>query len=161
MQRTLKITLPAGLFCLAACSHSGPPIHPATEAVQVSSGADWTQEETISITLSEYAFSPDQLRLSGGRPYRFHLQNKGTSRHTFTAPEFFTAVAVREGAVADEALTSGGTITVPAGGTKDIELVPLNPGTYEMVCDVPMHSLFGMTGQIVIQPAPAPAAAGS
>jgi uncharacterized cupredoxin-like copper-binding protein len=74
------------------------------------------------------------------------LENTGRLRHTFTAPEFFRAVAFRPGEAATEAEQSGGSLSLPAGEVEEIDLVPLQPGTYAVECTKPLHGLFGMTG---------------
>ncbi|MGZ9034159.1 MAG: plastocyanin/azurin family copper-binding protein, partial [Rhodospirillales bacterium] len=41
--------------------------------------------------------------------------------------------------------------SLAAGEVKEIEFVPLQAGTYAVECTKPLHGLFGMTGDIVVQ----------
>ena len=104
----------------------------------------------MDIVLNEYSFTPSHLVLQADQPYALHLRNAGSTRHTFTAPEFFASVAFGPGA-ADQIRADGGTVSVAAGESTAVDVVPLRPGTYPLTCERPLHSLFGMTGEIVVQ----------
>jgi uncharacterized cupredoxin-like copper-binding protein len=73
------------------------------------------------------------------------------ARQPFTAPEFFRAVAFRPGEGATEAEQSGGSLSIAAGSAEEVDFVPLQVGTYSLECSKPLHGLFGMTGEIVVQ----------
>ena len=42
-------------------------------------------------------------------------------------------------------------LSLAAGEVEEIELVPLQAGTYAVECTKPLHGLFGMTGDIVVE----------
>lgn len=139
------------LLALGACAAPSRPIAPPPESAARLAEVDWDKATPVNVVLSEFEFSPATVRLKAGEPYRLRLENRGGSAHTFTAPDFFAAAAVRAGAMASEAQLSGGTIELAAGETKEIELVPLRPGQYPLECSRPLHAAFGMTGEIVVE----------
>jgi hypothetical protein len=56
---------------------------------------DWRQAEPLRIMLLEYTFAPYQTVLYEGTAYRLILSNIGDKDHTFKAPAFLRAIAVR------------------------------------------------------------------
>jgi len=117
--------------------------------------ATWSQAlrepeiAAITIRLSSFAFSPEQVRLRAGVPTRLHLVNDSDGNHNFSAPELFAASSVTTGSV-----PPGGAVEVPGGRSVDITLVPRTPGIYKVRCTHFLHSLFGMTGRIVVERPP-------
>lgn len=109
----------------------------------------WSQPAppTIIIHLSNFEFNPSQLRLRVGVPVHLQLVNDSGGGHNFSAPAFFAASIVQAGIPPHD-----GTIDVPAGGHVDITLIPRVPGTYKLKCLHFLHSLFGMTGTITVEP---------
>jgi len=115
--------------------------------------ADWSRVDTVSLTLSDFRFTPDRLELRQGTPYRLHFVNASTSAHTFTSAPFFKAIAVRRPAQA----TGGGVpvspdgIEVGPGEQKDLDFVAVTPESYDFECSKFLHSTLGMTGKIVVR----------
>jgi plastocyanin len=101
--------------------------------------------ETITIRLSNFAFSPDHLRLRAGVPVRLHLENESGGGHNFSAPTLFAASNFPTGSP-----PTNGKIEVPSKTSADVVLIPRAPGVYEFKCSHFLHSLFGMTGTIVV-----------
>lgn len=119
----------------------------------VGSGTDWSRARPIEVVLDEYAFQPDRITLRVAEPVLLRLINRGARPHDFTAPGFFARVATRPGdAMAARLRAAGGTVDVPAGGAREVLLVPLAAGTWPLDCDKPLHGMFGMTGEIVVSP---------
>lgn len=115
--------------------------------------ADWSSAETLTIALSEFAFSPDRLTFQEGAPYRLSIENGGERAHSFVSEGFFEAIAARKlttpsGAVEHLYLKS---IAFSPGEAKELHFVAVKPGTYELECTVPLHATFGMTGKIRIE----------
>jgi uncharacterized cupredoxin-like copper-binding protein len=79
-------------------------------------------------------------------PYRLHLENHGKDLHEFTAPEFFAAAIVGN---PDVLANAGQEIVVQPGTAVDVDLVPLKPGTYKLICAD--HDWDGMTGEINVE----------
>lgn len=123
---------------------------PAATAQTRASDVDWARARHYDITLSEFHFAPSRITLQRGEPYALRLENKGRFRHTFTAPAFFRTVAFKPGGAATEAETTGG-LSLGANESAEIEFVPLRQGTYAVECTKPLHGVFGMSGDIVVQ----------
>jgi len=105
-----------------------------------------TNASTIIIHLSNFEFNPSQLRLRVGVPVHLLLMNDSGGGHNFSAPAFFAASTVQAGTPLHD-----GKIDVPAGGHVEITMVPGAPGTYKLECSHFLHSLFGMTGTIIVE----------
>jgi uncharacterized cupredoxin-like copper-binding protein len=116
------------------------------------SPADWSRAETLSLTLSDFHFTPEKLELRQGTPYRLHLVNASTSAHTFASEAFFRAIAVRPPAQATGALVPVALRDVELGPEeqKDVNFVAVTPGSYDFECSKFLHSMFGMTGKIIV-----------
>jgi uncharacterized cupredoxin-like copper-binding protein len=102
----------------------------------------------ISITLTDYAFTPDTLDLKAGVTYQMHFVNSGTKDHNFDAPEFFAAAKI---APEDEAKVEKGLVALDGGQSVDITVTPDKPGTFPVECTHFMHKMMGMHGNITVQ----------
>ena len=105
-------------------------------------------EQTVTVVLSSFKFTPVTLTLQHGRAYRLHLSNMSSGGHNFAAKEFFAASTI---APEDRGKIANGKVDLAGGGSVDIRLVPNATGTYRLRCSHFMHSGFGMTGTIVVQ----------
>lgn len=99
----------------------------------------------MTIRLSNFSFAPDQLNLRVGVPIRLHFVNVSSGGHSFSAPAFFGASIFPSSPPPKD-----GTVEVSSGSSADITLIPNLPGTYPFKCTHLLHSLFGMTGTIVV-----------
>ena len=104
--------------------------------------------QTVTVTLSNYAFTPGAIDLKSNVPVRLHLINSVAKGHNFSAPEFFAASAI---APADQSKIEDGAIEVDGGQSVDVTLTPGKPGTYDLKCTHFMHTTLGMTGTITVQ----------
>ena len=111
-------------------------------------GAAFAQPNVINIQLSEYKFAPLQLTLEHGQAYVLHLTNAGGKAHDLSAKAFFQTVALAPGSAAK---VKDGGVDLDEGESADVALTPQKPGTYEMHCTHPFHSMLGMKGQIVVR----------
>ncbi|MBW8755865.1 MAG: cupredoxin domain-containing protein [Sphingomonadales bacterium] len=107
---------------------------------------DWSAAPQVTVTLSSFDFDPSSIHLRAGQPVVLHLVNEAGGGHNFAAPQFFTAASIRP---QDQGLVYKGAIELRGHQTKDIGLVP-RAGTYKLRCTHTMHSMFGMTGEIVV-----------
>jgi uncharacterized cupredoxin-like copper-binding protein len=105
-------------------------------------------KQDIEIGLSNFSFAPNMLRLQRNTTYTLHLKNTASGGHAFSSPELFAAVAI---APEDMGKITGGKIEIPAGGSVDITLTPMNAGTYAIVCTHFLHQSFGMHGTATIE----------
>ena len=107
-----------------------------------------TAATPISISLTDYAFTPGTLDLKAGTTYQLHFVNSGSKDHNFSAPEFFSAAQI---AADDQAKVTKGQVGLGAGQTVDITVTPGGAGTFAVECTRFMHKMMGMHGNIVVQ----------
>ena len=103
--------------------------------------------ESVTISLTDYAFTPSSLDLKAGTVYRLHFTNAGSKDHDFTAPEFFVAAQI---ATDDQGKVNRGTIAVDKGQEVEVTLTPV-AGHYAFTCTHFMHKMMGMHGTIAVQ----------
>ena len=116
-------------------------------------GVDWSKAETVTVTLSDFAFTPAALSFRPGTPYRLVLSNVSDHGHTFTSTGFFEAIAA-EKLVGPSATTNRPhlvSVAVPPGVRIEVHFVPVREGEWGLECTVFLHELFGMEGRITIQ----------
>ncbi len=137
-----------------------------TQALADASVADaagktaWDKAITIAIDLSEYAFSPSQLKLKLNQAYLIKLKNVGKKTHDFVADNFFKAVAAESVVFFDSKGVEIGDLVpgylkdigLSPGASVEIRLIPVQPGTFYLLCEVPGHEGHGMHGQLEITP---------
>jgi uncharacterized cupredoxin-like copper-binding protein len=127
----------AGVVLLAAIAPAG---------AQTVSGVDWSAAQSVNVLLIDDRFMPDHLVFRHAVPYRLHLENHGKELHEFTAPTFLAASVVRNPGL----LANGGReVVVQPGTAVDVELMPLRPGSYELICAD--HDWAGMMGEILVE----------
>jgi len=117
-------------------------------AAIAAAGAAFAQPSVINIQLSEYKYAPMQLTLEHGQAYVLHVTNTGGKAHDLSAKAFFQTVALAPGSAAK---VRDGDVDLDEGESVDVALTPQKPGTYEMHCTHPFHSMLGMKGQIVVR----------
>jgi uncharacterized cupredoxin-like copper-binding protein len=146
---TSVTALPLMLLFLAGCAAEREPITPSAEPTASLVDVDWSRAERVDVLLTEFEFAPNHLLFGRGRPYRLHLENRGTGGHNFAAPAFFESVVLRDDAVAADAPIEGG-VELARGEVKDVYFVALQAGTFPLECSHLLHPIFGMTGEIVV-----------
>jgi plastocyanin len=99
---------------------------------------DWSHVQPMTVVMVDNMFEPDHLTFEHGTPYRLHLENRGKELHEFTAPEFLADAVVRDP-----------NQLVQSGASVDVDLEPLKPGTYRLICAD--HDWDGMVGEIVVR----------
>jgi len=144
---------------LAGCSSlrtdvrsEAPPGYQA-DAASKAALVNWSKVQTVSVGMDEYDYVPSSLNFEAGMPYRLHIENSGGKSHTFSSPPFFNSIAARR------LTTKEGTVEAPfikelvvgSGQAADLEFVALTPGNYPLVCNEPLHEVFGMTGTIHVR----------
>ena len=134
----------AGAILLVAACAAEPRGGPGGPQAVAAPTVDWGRAETVSVRMTDFAFTPDRLVLQAGAPVRLHLVNSGSGTHDFSAPEFFASAAYPAGGRAPD----GGKITLAKDETTDLVFVPTTPGSYALECTRFLHALFGMTGKI-------------
>jgi len=102
----------------------------------------------ITISLTNYAFTPNTINLKAGTVYRLHFTNDGSKSHNFNAPEFFAGSQIAQ---ADRGKIEDGSVELDSGQAVDVTVTPARAGTYSVDCTHFMHSLLGMHGKITVQ----------
>jgi manganese oxidase len=85
----------------------------------------------VAVSLSEFAISPAPLTVSAGGSLA--VSNDGTTTHDLT--------------VEDQDLA---TPTLDAGGSADLDVGALAPGTYTVFCSIPGHRESGMEAEVTV-----------
>ena len=121
-------------------------------AVDLVDAANWDTAKTVTIEMSEFAFTPKDITLEAGQPYILEVANTGTVKHEFTAGDFFRTVATRKAETAESEVKVPffTEIEVFAGKKAELFLIPLIPGTYKLVCEIEGHLEAGMFGTITV-----------
>jgi FtsP/CotA-like multicopper oxidase with cupredoxin domain len=94
--------------------------------------------QQITFEMSEFSFTPPQVTAAAGAPLTLVATNVGTVEHDLTVTDLGTTGAV------------------PAGDSASLDLGPLEPGTYEIICSVPGHADTGMRATLTVTDGPAP-----
>ena len=108
--------------------------------------------QPISVSLTDYAFTPSALSLTAGVTYHLHLTNSGSKDHSFSAPQFFAASQI---AADDQAKIKKGEVAIDSGQAVDITITPGQAGNFALTCTHFMHNMMGMHGTITVQQAAA------
>ncbi|MCH7889495.1 MAG: cupredoxin domain-containing protein [Proteobacteria bacterium] len=152
------ILIALGLSGMSACAPGEvllgePPQGYVEDAKARVAAAEWSKAETVTVALSEFRFTPQELEFRKGAPYRLRIENRGKLSHTFDAEGFFAAIAVQKvrSGGSETALPYVKRLVVASEEATDLYFVAVTPGTYDLECSVPLHDTFGMTGRIVIR----------
>ncbi len=90
-----------GLAVAGVSACAGPralvaaPAPSATEVDKLIRDAKWDNPAVADILLTDFAIAPSSRTFVVGEPVRLQIRNTGEIEHTFAAPGFFNAVAVR------------------------------------------------------------------
>jgi uncharacterized cupredoxin-like copper-binding protein len=150
----MRKALQVGFAILAAAMAGGSVgAEIPSEFNKALAAADWSKMETVTVTLSEYAFSPSPVVFREGVPTKLVLRNAGSEHHYFVSAEFFRNVATRkvqssDGEVKAPYFTA---VEVYAGKTMEWFLVPMKKGTFDLLCTVKGHAEHGMKGTIEVR----------
>lgn len=132
-------------------------VEPVADAAAIVKAANWDAMETVTIELAEHSFTPQDLKLKAGQPYRLVIKNVGQKDHYYTATEFFKSVAWRK---VQTPKPNGGEIKAPYftaveayknGGSVELFFVTVNKGEFEVICTIEDHKDQGMHGTIVVE----------
>ena len=89
-----------------------------------------SEANTTDVSLKDFAIDPDELSIAAGST--LNLSNDGAVVHNLAVEQVASAM-------------------IDAGGTGELDLRDLPPGTYTMICEVPGHEAAGMTGTLTIE----------
>jgi uncharacterized cupredoxin-like copper-binding protein len=143
----------AGCTALRTDVRSEAPPGYQADAASKAASIDWSKVQTVSVGMNEYNYLPSSLNFEAGKPYRLHLENSGTKSHTFSSPPFFKSIAARRLTTKERVVEAPfiQELVVAPGLAADLDLVALSPGNYPLVCNEPLHEVFGMSGTIHVR----------
>jgi plastocyanin len=104
-------------------------------AVFVATRGSSGPETTITVSMTDYAFTPNPIEVTAG-DLRITAVNDGQLPHDLVVPEL-----------------DKGTANQGPGTTASISLSDVKPGTYLVVCDLPGHRALGMETKLVVRAA--------
>jgi plastocyanin len=122
----------------------------AAFGVVAASGTAFAQDAPTPITvqLTDYRYTPDEIDLTHGQSYVLHLVNPHGGGHDLSAKAFFQSITLTPESAE---VVHNGDVEVKGGQSADVAFTAGAAGTYEMHCTHPMHAMFGMKGKIVVQ----------
>lgn len=150
MKRILVAALPFLAVAMAGVTvgAESPP-----DVAKALAAADWSKMETVTVTLSEYAFSPSTLVFKEGVPTKLVIKNVGKEHHYFVSDQFFRHIATRKVQSSDGEFKAPFFTAVEVYAEKTAEwfLIPLKKGTFDLLCTVKGHAESGMRGKIEVR----------
>lgn len=121
----------------SAPSETQPSVVPSetpSSAPSASEGATVTKVNEITISATDYAFTPAKLSIKTGDKVKLVFQNNGKFPHNLVIDELKVT-----------------TKTINAGQTDTIEFTADKAGSYNMYCSVDSHRQKGMEGTVSVQ----------
>ena len=111
--------------------------------------ADWSKARKVSLKISDN-LHPANLLLKEGTPYILHIETADSSA-SLRANGFFGKAAIAKVTGGEEELAGPeiGSVSVPAESARDVYLVPMAKGLYEMDNGF-LTSAWGMVGRIEV-----------
>src|SRR4051812_43488139 len=103
----IVLTLSLALGCKSASVKT-------SAAPAASAAAAATAPQEVRVTVTEWAFTPDKLRLPGGQPVTLILDNKGQLDHDLTIPQLNVQLTAAAGR------SARATVTAAKDGTYDV-----------------------------------------
>lgn len=103
----------------------------AIEGGGTGGGADSDQPAIVGVTLSDFAIDPTPLEVAPGTTLA--VTNDGGIAHNLKLKD-----------------VGLGTSDIAGGGSENLDISSLSPGTYTMFCDIAGHEAAGMVGTLVI-----------
>ena len=149
----MRILMMALAFLAVAMAGAFVDAEPPPEFGKALAAADWSKMETVTVTLSEYSFSPSPLAFKEGIPTRLVIKNAGKEHHYFVSEQFFRNVATRKVQSSDGEVKAPffAAVEVYAGKTMEWLLIPMKKGTFDLLCTVKGHAEHGMKGTIEVR----------
>ncbi|HEY4690709.1 MAG TPA: cupredoxin domain-containing protein [Anaerolineae bacterium] len=126
---------------LSACGGSAAPATP--------------EVKEIVVKVTEFAFSPAEIRAKVGQPMRIMLQNDGAVLHDMSSIDAMVDMMQGEGASHDMGNTASQMkmhVAAEASQKATLEFKPTQAGTYEFFCSVAGHKEAGMVGKLIVEP---------
>ncbi len=101
------------------------------------------------VTLTDFAYSPNELTVPAGQEITLDAANTGAVVHNFIIMNLGTSAGTEY--TAEDDANVYWKLEIPAGGsTTTTFTAPSEPGEYEIVCSTPGHLQAGMMGKLVV-----------
>jgi uncharacterized cupredoxin-like copper-binding protein len=158
--RTSLLAVPfVFLMGCAGMHHQAAPLPAAdsyvTNADEIVKAADWKKLKTITVTMEEHSYGPQNISFKVGQPYKLELKNVGDKDHYYTSPDFFRAIATRKVMVNKQAEIKAPYFkafeVLKKNGQLDVYFVPVVKGQYKVYCTIDDHREKGMEGALTIE----------
>lgn len=131
MKKQLLIVVMLLLLVLAAC------------------GGGNSAKTSYSVTLTDFAYTPNELTVPAGEEITIDAANTGAVIHNFIIMNLGTSAGTEY--TAEDDANAYWKLEVPAGGSTDTTFTaPSEPGEYEIVCSTPGHLQAGMIGKLIV-----------
>ena len=119
--------------------------------------ADLSRQTPIEVSVdlgtanNPFVFSPSELTFQTGKLYKLVLNNPSTDKHYFSALRFAAAVWSRKVETENSEVKGAiREIELRPGGSADWYFVPVQTGTFDLMCTRKGHSAAGMVGKITV-----------
>ena len=97
-------------------------------------------------------FSPSEFTFETGKLYKLVLNNPSTEKHYFSALRFAAAVWTRKVETENSEVKGAiREIELRPGGSAEWYFVPVQAGTFELICTIKGHAAAGMVGKITVK----------
>ena len=93
-------------------------------------------EKVVELKAESFKFGPNNIKAFEGDTILFRIENSSGSVHNFTITN------------PQQQLIKS--VALPSKETVEIKISFAEPGVYEFYCDKPLHSSFGMKGQVEV-----------
>ena len=125
-----RLTLAALAVALAGCGGDDPGGGASGPTATVPAGG------RLRVVAREYEFSPSKVVVTGDKPFKVTLENRGSLAHDLRI--------IRGG-------RDIGGVSPFQGGKPRTVAVRASPGEYQLICSVGNHEELGMTGTLQVR----------
>ena len=114
-----------------------------------SCGGGNSAKTSYQVTLTDFAYTPNELTVPEGEEITIDAANTGAVIHNFIIMNLGTSAGTEY--TAEDDANVYWKLEVPAGGsTTTTFTAPSEPGDYEIVCSTPGHLQAGMIGKLTV-----------
>lgn len=105
--------------------------------------SDPAEDLVVTVTIKARSFEPATVRLRAGQKTRLVLHNQDAELHAFVPLGLFSGLSVNvSGNGAPEFGPDGfKRVIIPSEGRAELRFVPVQPGVYPFLCDMPGHEM--------------------
>lgn len=158
MRKALLVVAAAAAFLTGACGSDDPTVAGDHDKVDMSSSSSTSSDSslrTVTVTMRDNLFEPDEVSATVGQVVRFVFVNKGTVKHdAFIGDE--AAQAAHESSMTadssahDVGLDNAEAVVIEPGKTGEIGYSFESAGTVYIGCHEPGHYAGGMKVTVTV-----------